>query len=136
VVSLQTEPIRTEALLERVAGPGNGAISLFVGTVRDVTAGRRVLRLEYHAYDEMALKEMTGLRELALRKFEISDAAIVHRTGELSIGEASVAVAVASPHRAASFEACRFIIDTLKRTVPIWKKEFFEDGETWVEGCC
>ena len=136
MVSLRTEPIRTEELLERVAGPGNGAVSLFVGTVRDVTHGRRVLRLEYHAYDEMALKEMTRLRSLALDKFEISDAAIVHRTGELSIGEASVAVAVSSPHRAASFEACRFIIDTLKKTVPIWKKEFFEDGETWVEGCC
>ena len=134
MVSLQTEPIRTERLMQAVASDADGALSLFVGIVRGVNRGRKVRRLEYHAYDGMASKEMTELRDLALERFDVTQVAIVHRTGTLEIGEASVAIAVSAPHRAASFEACRWIIDTLKQRVPIWKKEFFEDGESWVEG--
>ena len=134
VVRLQDEPIRPEELLSAVRRDGDGAVALFTGTVRDRSHGRAVVRLVYHAYSEMALKEISDLRARALERFEISDAAIVHRLGPLEIGEISVAVAVASPHRAAAFDACRFVMDTLKRTVPIWKKEIFEDGEVWVEG--
>jgi molybdopterin synthase catalytic subunit len=93
-----------------------------------------VLYLEYHAYPAMAEREMAKLRKRALERFEISEVAIVHRTGRMEIGDAAVAIAVAAPHRAPAFDACRFIIDTLKQTVPIWKKEFFEGGEVWVDG--
>ena len=93
-----------------------------------------MVRLHYEAYPEMAQKELAALRERAIERYEISDVAIVHRLGPLDVGETSVAVAVSAPHRAAAFEACRFVMDELKRSVPIWKKEHFEDGEAWVEG--
>jgi molybdopterin synthase catalytic subunit len=134
VIALQSDPIRTEAVLQAVCGDSNGAISLFLGTVRNVNQGRNVRGLEYHAYGEMAEREMSALRQTALERFDITSVAIVHRVGPLAIGDTSVAIAVSAPHRGASFEACRWIIDTLKKTVPIWKKEFFEDGETWIEG--
>ena len=130
----QTEAIRPDELLAAVRGDADGAQALFVGAVRDHNAGRRVLHLEYHAYPAMAEREMAKLRDLALERFEVSEIAIVHRTGRMEIGDAAVAVAVAAPHRAPAFDACRWIIDTLKQTVPIWKKEFFEGGEVWVEG--
>jgi molybdopterin synthase catalytic subunit len=134
MVVLQVEPFRVEQLIRAVEGPSNGAVALFVGTVREVNRGRKVVHLEYHAYDGMARKEMNALRERAIDRFDVTQVAIVHRTGRLEIGEASVAVAVSAPHRAAAFDACRWVIDTLKTTVPIWKKEFFEDGDSWVEG--
>jgi len=134
MVRLQTVPIRVEELTDAVRRDRDGAVALFLGTVRDANRDRRVLRLEYHAYEAMAEREMARLREDALERFDVSEIAIVHRTGTLEIGEVSVAVAVASPHRAAAFEACRWVIDTLKRTVPIWKKEHFEGGEVWIEG--
>jgi molybdopterin synthase catalytic subunit len=107
---------------------------VFVGTVRESNRGRRVLHLEYDAYPEMAESEMNKLILEAGERFDISSVALVHRTGKLEIGEVSVAAAVAAPHRVAAFDACRFVIDTLKRTVPIWKKEVFEGGEVWIEG--
>jgi len=114
-------------------GAGAGALALFSGVVRDQTGGRRVKFLEYEAHGPMALAKM---REIALairRRWPIiSRIAVVHRIGRLEIGESSVMIAVSSPHRAEAFEACRFAIDTLKETVPIWKKEHFEDGEVWV----
>lgn len=134
MIRLQAEPIRTEELVAGVRGDGDGAVALFVGTVRDSNLGRRVICLEYHAYEEMALTEMARLEADALRQFDVSGVAMVHRTGRLAIGEISVALAVAAPHRDDAFRACRFLIDTLKRTVPIWKKEFFEGGEVWIEG--
>jgi len=134
VIRLQRETIRVEELLEAVGSPRDGAVSLFVGIVRDNNRGRRVLHLEYEAYAEMAEVEMRKLADEAAARFEISAVALVHRTGRLEIGEASVAVAVAAAHRAAACDACRFVIDTLKRTVPIWKKEFFEGGQVWIEG--
>ena len=90
--------------------------------------------LAYHAYEEMAAKELARVRDQALERFDVTDVAVVHRVGELAMGDASVAVAVASPHRDAAFDACRFVIDTLKQTAPIWKKERFEGGEEWIEG--
>lgn len=132
---LQTLPIDVAALLASVRADSDGAVALFVGTVRDHHRGRAVDFLEYHAYDEMAEREMSAIETEAGRRFEIGRVAIVHRWGRLEIGEVSVAVAVAAPHRAAAIDACRFAIDRLKRTVPIWKKEHFGDGSVeWVEG--
>jgi molybdopterin synthase catalytic subunit len=134
VVRVQTEAIQADELLAAVRSDGDGAQALFVGAVRNQNQGRGVLYLEYHAYPAMAEQEMAKLRQRALERFEISEVAIVHRTGRMEIGDAAVAIAVAAPHRAPAFDACRFIIDTLKQTVPIWKKEFFEGGEVWVDG--
>ncbi len=134
MVRLQQEPIDPGALIEAVRGDADGAVALFLGTVRDQHDGRQVERLEYHAYPEMAESELRGLEQQALQRFEVSKVALVHRTGSLEIGECSVAVAVGAPHRAPAFEACRFLIDTLKHSVPIWKKEFYDDGEAWIEG--
>lgn len=114
--------------------PEDGALALFVGVVRNHNAGRPVLHLEYEGYEEMALAEMEAIAAEARGRFSVSDVRIVHRLGRMEIGEASVAVAVSSPHRAHAFEACRFAIDTLKRKVPIWKKEFYADGQVWLEG--
>jgi molybdopterin synthase catalytic subunit len=135
MTGLQAEPIRTAELIAAVRGEADGAVAVFLGTVRDHNLGRRVTCLEYHAYDAMARAELERLEQAALREFEVSRVALVHRIGRLEIGEVSVAVVVASPHRDAAFRACRWIIDTLKRTVPIWKKEFFDGGEVWIEGC-
>ena len=134
MIRIQTDAIRPDELLAAVRGAGDGAEALFVGAVRNENQGRRVLYLEYQAYSAMAEREMSKLRDQALERFEISEVAIVHRTGRLEIGDAAVAIAVAAPHRAPAFDACRWIIDRLKQTVPIWKKEFFEGGEVWVEG--
>lgn len=134
MVRLQREPIRIEELLAAVRGDGDGAVALFVGTVRDHNRGRRVLYLDYDAYPGMAEAEMAKIEREAIARFGVSAVGIVHRTGRLEIGEASVAVAIASAHRGAAVDACRFAIDTLKVTVPIWKKETFEGGEVWIEG--
>jgi molybdopterin converting factor subunit 1 len=128
------ERIETESLLEGIKRPEDGAAVVFEGIVRNHSRGRRTLYLDYEAYEEMALKQMEALAEQALSQFQIRDVAIVHRLGRLEIGETSVLIVVASAHRAAAFEACRWLIDTLKRTVPIWKKEYFEDGAAWADG--
>ncbi|MFZ0801931.1 MAG: molybdenum cofactor biosynthesis protein MoaE [Terriglobales bacterium] len=127
-------PIDTRALLEKIKQPDDGAAVVFEGVVRNHTLGRRTLYLDYEAYPEMALKQMELLAQQALAKFPIRDVALVHRLGRLQIGETSVAIVVASAHRTAAFEACRWLIDTLKRTVPVWKKEYFEDGAVWADG--
>ena len=128
------EKIDTEKVLAQLKHASDGAVLTFEGTVRDHTRNRRTLYLDYEAYEAMALKEMEALATRALSGFKIRDAAIIHRLGRLEIGETSVLIAVASEHRAAAFDACRWLIDTLKRTVPIWKKEFFEDGAVWADG--
>ena len=119
-------------ILRKVASDHAGGTDLFVGTVRDQTAGRKVLRLDFEAYPGMALKEMQKIEDRCREKWPVTEMAIWHRTGSLQVGEVVVLIAVSSPHRAAAFEACRYAIDTLKKTVPIWKKEIFEDGEVWV----
>ena len=134
VVRLQAEPIQVGDLVRAAGSAADGAVALFLGTVRDRSAGKRVLYLEYQAYAPMAESEMARIEREAIDRFGVSRVAMVHRTGRLEIGEASVAIAVASPHRAQALEACRYVIDELKRTVPIWKKEHFEDGSVWVEG--
>jgi molybdopterin synthase catalytic subunit len=132
MVRLVREPIDLRGLLP--VAPQDGALDHFVGGVRNENAGRRVRHLEYEAYEEMALEVLAEIEAEARRRWPVSDVRIVHRLGRLEIGEASVAVAVASPHRAEAFAACRYAIDTLKERAPIWKKEFFEGGAIWVEG--
>lgn len=112
----------------------DGAALVFEGVVRNQTRGRKTLYLDYEAYEDMAVEQMESLAKQAIERFQIRDVSIVHRLGRLEIGETSVLIAVASAHRAAAFEACRWVIDTLKRTVPIWKKEHFEDGAVWADG--
>ncbi len=112
----------------------DGAVCLFDGIVRNHSRNRRTLYLEYEAYPAMALAGMEALAQEALAGFPIRDLRIVHRVGRLEIGETSIIIAVASAHRAAAFDACRWIIDSLKRTVPVWKKEFFEGGAIWADG--
>jgi MoaE-MoaD fusion protein len=128
------EPIDTQGVLDRIKRGEDGAAVVFEGIVRNQTRGRRTLYLDYEAYEEMALQQMEELAEQALKQFQVRDVALVHRLGRLQIGETSVLVVVASAHRAAAFDACRWLIDTLKRTVPIWKKEYFEDGAVWADG--
>jgi len=115
-----------------VKDPSCGGISVFVGTVRDSTKKKAVVRLEYESYEAMAKKEIEKIAKEAESRWPTKNISIHHRVGNLSVGEVSVAIAVATPHRQQSFEACQFIIDTLKEKVPIWKKEVFEDGEEWV----
>jgi len=132
MVRLTREPLDVAALL--AAGGADGGVCLFVGVVRNENDGRPVRHLEYEAYEEMALPLMDQIVSDARRRWPVSEVRIVHRLGRLEIGETSVAVAVSAPHRAAAFEACRYAIDTLKATVPIWKKEFYADGAVWLEG--
>jgi molybdopterin synthase catalytic subunit len=131
---LTTDPIDVGAVARRVVLAECGATVTLDGYAREWTRGRRTLYLVYEAYAPMALREMKRLGEQAHEKFEIAHIGILHRTGRLEIGETSVVIAVSAPHRRAAFEACEWAIRELKRTVPIWKKEFFEDGEVWVEG--
>ena len=121
-------------MLSAIKHPADGAIATFDGIVRNHSRGRPTLYLDYTAYEAMALRKMEQLAQQALANYAIRDVRLVHRLGRLQIGEASVYIAVASPHRAAAFDACRWLIDTLKKTVPIWKKEYFADGAVWADG--
>ncbi len=128
------EPINIQNTLSNLKRGEDGAVLVFEGVVRNQTRGRKTLYLDYEAYEAMALREMESLAAQAVAQFQIRDVALVHRLGRLEIGETSVLIAVASAHRAAAFEACRWLIDTLKRAVPIWKKEYFADGAVWADG--
>jgi molybdopterin synthase catalytic subunit len=132
MVLLTREPIDLAALHATTAA--DGAVCLFVGVVRNENDGRAVRHLEYEAYEDMALPLMHEIADAARRRWPVTSVRLVHRLGRMEIGEASVAVAVASPHRAEAFEACRYVIDALKTSVPIWKKEFYADGAVWREG--
>ena len=132
--SITREPIDAEQILDRLKRGEDGAALVFEGVVRNQTRGRKTRYLDYEAYEEMALQELEALAGEAIEKFQIRDVALVHRLGRLQIGETSVLIAVASAHRVAAFEACRWLIDTLKLKVPIWKKEYFEDGAVWADG--
>jgi molybdopterin synthase catalytic subunit len=125
-------PIDVATVTAAVGHAAAGAIVTFVGTTRDHNEGRRVLRLEYEAYPEMALAELRKLGTAAQERWPLDRVAIVHRIGVVPVGEASVVIAVSSGHRRAAFEACHFLIDRLKEVVPIWKKEHFEGGEVWI----
>lgn len=131
-IQLQAEPLSIPACLGFADLPEAGGLVLFSGNVRNQTKGRRVLRLEYEAYAPMAISEMKKIAEKTIQDFGILRIAIHHRTGVLAPGEPAVLIAVSAPHRQAAFAACQYAIDTLKETVPIWKKEVFEDGEVWV----
>ncbi len=133
-VAIVRDEIDVEALSSRMRRTEDGAVCVFEGVVRDNTRGRRTLYLDYEAYEGMALKKLEELAAEAKERFKIRDVAIVHRLGRLELGATSVAIVVASAHRGAAFDACRWIIDTLKKTVPIWKKEYFEDGAVWADG--
>jgi molybdopterin synthase catalytic subunit len=134
LIQLVRAPIDQQALIRHVRADEDGAVVTFDGCVRNHSHGRRTLYLEYEAYEAMALAKIHEIAAEIREKFPIHRAAIVHRLGRLEIGETSVFIAVSSPHRPAAFEACRFAIDALKRTVPIWKKEYFEDGAVWADG--
>ena len=131
LVRLVRESIDLASLSQ--TAPADGALCLFVGVVRNENRGRSVVRLEYQAYEEMALPLMQQIARETRERFPVTAVRLVHRLGSLAIGEASVAVAVASPHRAEAFAACRFAIDTLKAQVPIWKKELYADGSAWLD---
>jgi len=134
VYQIVREPIQIETLANQLGQPEDGAIVIFAGIVRNNTQARKTLFLEYQGYEPMALREMRAIGSAVKRRFAINKVGLVHRLGRLEIGEASVAIVTTSAHRHIAFEACHYAIDTLKKTVPIWKKEFFEDGEVWVEG--
>lgn len=134
MVKLVTEKISVDGILAAVEDHSTGAVTLFLGKVRDHAVGRAISRMTYEAYPEMAEKKMQQLEEEIKARWPVQKIMMVHRTGKLELGEVSVAIAVACAHRHQAFEACRFAIDMLKKTVPIWKKEEFPDGEAWVAG--
>jgi molybdopterin synthase catalytic subunit len=134
LVALVRAPIDAAAMMGRVKAGSDGAVCVFDGIVRDNTRGRKTLHLDYEAYEAMALEQMQLLRTEAIEHKGVREVAIVHRLGRLVVGETSVLIVVASAHRGAAFEACRWVIDTLKKTVPIWKREQFADGAVWADG--
>lgn len=131
-LQIKKDKIDVDSAIQSVMSPSCGGIQVFIGTVRDVTKGKNVIKLEFEAYEEMAMKEISNIAEAMKKKWPVQNILIHHRIGTLHAGEVPVLIAVASAHRDAAFEACRFAIDTLKEKVPIWKKEIFEDGEVWV----
>jgi molybdopterin synthase catalytic subunit len=134
LIRLVREPIEPLALIAHVRAPGDGAVATFDGCVRNNSRGRATLYLEYEGYEAMALAKMREIAAEMHSRLAIDRVAIVHRLGKLEIGETSVFIAVSAAHRGPAFEACRSAIDTLKKTVPIWKKEFFADGAVWADG--
>ncbi|GCE13285.1 molybdenum cofactor biosynthesis protein MoaE [Tengunoibacter tsumagoiensis] len=134
VIQLTEQPLQREQLVAAVAHSSLGGIVIFEGVVRDNARGKQVRYLEYDVYKEMAEEQIRAIVITAGEKWGVERVAVAHRTGRLEIGEASVIIVVGTPHRAEAFEACRYIIDTLKATVPIWKKEVATNGEEWVEG--
>ncbi len=133
-IQITREPLDRGALVAAVSHPGVGGIVVFEGVVRDNARGKQVRYLEYDVYPEMAIQQIQAIIAEAEKRWAVDRVAVAHRIGRLEIGEASVMIVVATPHRAEAFEACRYIIDTLKTTVPIWKKEVATNGEEWVEG--
>ena len=126
------DKLSIQSCVDWVMSPMSGGIDIFIGTVRDVTNGKQVIKLEFEAYEQMALSEIKLIIADVFDQWPVHKVLVHHRTGTLEVGEVPVIIAVSAAHRAAAFEACRYIIDTLKTTVPIWKKEIFEDGEIWV----
>lgn len=134
MIRIVESKIDQEEVIQSVSTPESGAIATFDGRVRNHAREKPVTHLHYEAFPEMALKELEKIRTEAMQRWPLNGMAVVHRVGRMEIGESSVFIAVSSAHRNDAFEACRFAIDTLKTTVPIWKKEHYEDGEVWIEG--
>jgi molybdopterin synthase catalytic subunit len=134
LIQITYEPLDRNALVAAITHPGVGGIVVFEGVVRDNARGKQVSYLEYDVYPEMAIQQIRAIITEAEKRWGVERVAVAHRVGRLEIGEASVIVVVATPHRTEAFDACRYIIDTLKTTVPIWKKEVDTTGEEWVEG--
>lgn len=134
LIQITREPLDRNALIASVTDPGTGGIVVFEGVVRDNARGKQIRYLEYDVYPEMAVQQIREILAEAESRWHVHRVAVAHRIGRLEIGEASVIIVVATPHRSEAFEACRYIIDTLKTTVPIWKKEVATNGEEWVEG--
>ena len=131
-IKINSETLNLSECVDKVLSPQAGGIDVFIGTVRDHTKGKKVIRLEFEAYEKMALSEMQKIADEMMKQWSLHHILIHHRVGVLQIGEVPVIIAVSASHRDAAFDACRYAIDTLKQTVPIWKKEVFEDGEEWV----
>jgi molybdopterin synthase catalytic subunit len=131
-IKITSETLNLSECVDKVLSPQAGGIDVFIGTVRDHTKGKKVIRLEFEAYEKMALSEMQKIVDEMMKRWPLHNILIHHRVGVLQIGEVPVIIAVSASHRDAAFDACRYAIDTLKQTVPIWKKEIFEDGEEWV----
>lgn len=132
MIKIEEKPLVVEKVLASVSSPKAGAVNLFLGTVRQFTGSNQVIQLEYEAYDAMAVKEIEKIVETSKSLWPVQQASVIHRKGILQVGEVAVAIAVSCPHRQASFEACQYIIDKIKETVPIWKKEIYPDGTSWV----
>jgi molybdopterin synthase catalytic subunit len=132
MIEITTEAIDIQAVIKATTSEKAGAINVFIGTIRDNSLEKNVVKLEYEAYDSMAKLKLQELVNEASKQWPIEKAAIVHRKGILEIGDVAVVIAVSTPHRAESFAACQWIIDNLKKVVPIWKKEFYSDGAVWV----
>jgi molybdopterin synthase catalytic subunit len=132
MIEITDQPIDVQKIISAASRKEAGAVNTFIGTVRNSTSGKKVLRLEYDAYEPMAVSEIQKIIDQASEQWKLTGYAISHRVGVLQPGEIAVVVAVSTPHRKDSFAACQFIIDTLKQTVPIWKREFFENGDEWV----
>jgi molybdopterin synthase catalytic subunit len=133
IIQLTREPLNRDTLIRAVSHPGVGGIVVFEGVVRDNARGKQIRYLEYEVYPEMAEQQIRTIIAEAERRWGVERVAVAHRFGRLELGEASVIIVVAAPHRAEAFDACRYIIDTLKTTVPIWKKEVASNGEEWIE---
>jgi len=131
-VHITNSPIDTQMVIDLVKTDSSGAVNVFIGTVRNSTKNKEVVALEFESYESMAIKEIDKIINEAKKRWPINEMAIYHRVGALAIGDVPVVIAVSTPHRRQGFEACQFAIDTLKETVPIWKKEIFADGEEWV----
>lgn len=129
---ITSQPIIPQEIIQKVESTNCGAVNVFIGTVRNWNQQKKVVRLEYESYEPMALKKIEEIAGEVKKKWPVEKIAVSHRVGHLNIGEIAVVVAVSTPHRKESFEACQYMIDTLKKIVPIWKKEIYEDGEVWI----
>jgi molybdopterin synthase catalytic subunit len=134
LIEITREAIRPQSVIDRVLSDKCGAVVTFIGTVRNNFEGKRVLYLEYEAYPEMARKKLAEIAVEVKSQWPVEEVAVTHRLGRLDIGEISVVIAVSAGHRVAAFQGCQYAIDRIKEIVPIWKKEFYEDGAAWIEG--
>jgi molybdopterin synthase catalytic subunit len=134
MIRVQREDVNVNAVLGAVRGAESGCVVSFLGTVRDASEGRSIQRMSIEVYEEMAVKQLSMIRDEALERFGVDEVAVVHRYGELEVGESIVCICVSAGHRDEAFRACRYVIDELKERVPLWKKEYTADGEVWVEG--